>query len=138
MAKRPPNPATYQAELTVLHALELGATFADDFNQKRYFLDSAASVEFLLEPGQLIQAEVNVEGYVLEATLVPRHLKARTWRAFGAEVSTWKLSSLISIRPVRVCPLRVVAFKEGRAPSPYLSENMPAGPGSKEYPDADP
>ncbi len=62
---------TYSARVTVMHGLpEIGVTYADDADQNRYFIDRDSLIDFELRRGQVLRAEVNEEGHVLNAKLL--------------------------------------------------------------------
>lgn len=67
------SPAVYETEVRVLFELaDLGMTYVEDKQAKRYFIDSESDLAFKAVKGQVLKAKVNRDGYVLAASLSSR------------------------------------------------------------------
>lgn len=67
------SPAVYETEVRVLFDLaDLGLTYVQDKQAKRYFIDNESDLAFKAVKGQVLKAKVNRDGYVLSASLAPR------------------------------------------------------------------
>lgn len=69
----PKAPTANGIEVRVLFELdELGMTYVEDKNRKRYFIDRDSDLAFKAVKGQVLMAQVNPAGYVYSASLVTR------------------------------------------------------------------